>query len=212
MFQTIFFDFDGVILDSVDVKTKAFAELFAEYGPDIQQGVVDYHLKNGGISRYEKFSYFYKELLKQPLSEKQSIALGDAFNQLALQGVLNSPFIPGAEETLQALYAKHIPMFVVSGTPHDEVNAIVDKRGLRKYFKEVHGSPKTKAAIIDDLACRYQFNASQCLFVGDAMTDYDAAKAHKLPFLGVVKADERSPFPPNTNICHRLSYQKIIEI
>ena len=31
--QAVFFDFDGVILDSVDVKTQAFAAMFRAYGP-----------------------------------------------------------------------------------------------------------------------------------------------------------------------------------
>jgi len=33
--KTIFFDFDGVIADSVDIKTKAFAKLFKRYGDEI---------------------------------------------------------------------------------------------------------------------------------------------------------------------------------
>ena len=32
MIRAIIFDFDGVILDSVDIKTKAFARLFQEFG------------------------------------------------------------------------------------------------------------------------------------------------------------------------------------
>jgi beta-phosphoglucomutase-like phosphatase (HAD superfamily) len=31
-YQAIFFDFDGVILDSVHVKTEAFAAMFRKYG------------------------------------------------------------------------------------------------------------------------------------------------------------------------------------
>ncbi len=52
--QVVFFDFDGVILDSVDVKTKAFAKMFRHYGPEVEQVVVDYHLANGGVSQVQK--------------------------------------------------------------------------------------------------------------------------------------------------------------
>jgi len=55
--QAVFFDFDGVILDSVDVKTDAFVAIFRGYGPKIREDVVKYHHENGGVSRMEKFKY-----------------------------------------------------------------------------------------------------------------------------------------------------------
>ena len=205
MHPAVFFDFDGVILDSVGVKTQAFSDLFADYGPEIQSAVVAYHQAKGGISRFEKFAYFYEHLLKQPLSQEQSQALGQRFNDLALQGVLQAAFIPGALECLKALKSEAIPAFVVSGTPHEEVNQIVDARDLRPYFVEVHGSPRSKTTIVQELAERHALQASACLFVGDAMTDYEAALALDMDFLGVVKEGEASPFPENTRICHALS-------
>ena len=38
--EAVFFDFDGVILDSVDVKTQAFADMFRQYGPEVERAVV----------------------------------------------------------------------------------------------------------------------------------------------------------------------------
>ena len=63
--KAIIFDFDGVILDSVDVKTKAFKQMYSIYGDDVMRKVVDYHLLNGGISRYEKFKYFHENFLNR---------------------------------------------------------------------------------------------------------------------------------------------------
>ena len=210
MYSAVFFDFDGVILDSVGVKTQAFATLFADYGPEIQSAVVAYHEAKGGISRYEKFAYYYEYLLKQPLSSEKSIELGESFNKLALQGVLDANFILGALECLKSLKAIGVPAFVVSGTPHDEVNAIVDQRDLRSYFVEVHGSPRAKTTIVEEIAQRYDLLPSDCLFVGDAMTDYETASSLAMNFLGVVAKDAISPFPNNTTICHSLSLNVLI--
>ena len=55
MIKTIFFDFDGVILNSVNVKTEAFRDMYKQYGDDIAQKVVNHHLANGGVSIFEKF-------------------------------------------------------------------------------------------------------------------------------------------------------------
>ena len=91
----MFFDFDGVILDSVDVKTRAFATMLRPYGPEIERAVVDYHLANGGLSRFKKFEYYYEALLKKSIGDEELESLGQEFNKLSMQGVLDSPFIDG---------------------------------------------------------------------------------------------------------------------
>ena len=58
MIKAIVFDFDGVILESVDIKTKAFIKLYENYPPKIKEEVKRYHLKHLGISRYEKIFHF----------------------------------------------------------------------------------------------------------------------------------------------------------
>jgi len=196
--QAVFFDFDGVILDSVDVKTEAFAEMFRHYGAKVEQAVVDYHLANGGVSRFKKFEYYYEHILKRPITSKKLEALGVEFNRLAMTGVMEAPFIDGAMETLKQLRKDGIPAFVVSGTPDVEIRVIVEKRNLSLYFTEVHGSPREKHDIVRDIARRYGYTLGECLFIGDAMTDYDAAQGCGTRFLGIVKEGELSPFPVGT--------------
>ena len=62
-YKLIFFDFDGVIKDSNRIKTQAFQELFKEFGNKISSKVVNHHIQNMGISRYDKITYYYKEFL-----------------------------------------------------------------------------------------------------------------------------------------------------
>ena len=199
MWQAVFFDFDGVILDSVDAKTQAFASMYRNYGTDIEKAVVEYHMAHGGVSRFEKFKYYHEQLLNKPVSEEELQELGTQFSDLALEKVLNALFIEGAHETLRELVEKNIPAFVVSGTPDEEIKLIVEKRGLSKYFREVHGSPRHKDELISDISQRFSLKPEKCLFIGDAMTDYKAAKATGVHFLGVVLSSESSPFPEGTN-------------
>ena len=62
--KAIIFDFDGVIAESVDVKTEAFKELFKAY-PDKVKAIADFHIDNGGMSRFDKFRHIYKNILKK---------------------------------------------------------------------------------------------------------------------------------------------------
>ena len=197
-YLAIFFDFDGVILDSVQVKTRTFAAMFRKYGPEVEKAVVDYHLANGGISRFEKFRYYYEKLLDQPITDLKLKDLGHEFSNLALHSVLESAFIPGALETLQQLKEMKIPCFIISGTPDKEIKFIIKKKKLTNYFKEIHGAPKKKADVALDIIKRFKFLPKKCLFIGDAMTDYNAAKLSKTNFLGISPCLSASPFPPET--------------
>ena len=40
--RTIIFDFDGVLAESVGVKTRAFAKLYEAYGETVQKAVVSF--------------------------------------------------------------------------------------------------------------------------------------------------------------------------
>jgi len=196
--QAIFFDFDGVILDSVDVKTKAFAQMFRAYGAEVEKQVVEYHVRNGGISRFRKFRYFHENILGKSISEDKLRELGKTFSELVLQGVLKAPFIDGALGTLEKLKRDNVPAYVVSGTPDEEMKYIVKEIGLTHFFKEVHGSPRQKHEIITDILARNSFESSRCMFIGDAMSDYKASQATGVSFLGIIKEAETSPFPKGT--------------
>ncbi len=82
-YKVLFWDFDGVIKDSVDVKTKAFIKLFEEYGVGISTKVKEHHLANGGMSRFEKFplyaSWVGKELSNEQLQEYSVVSVKSPF-------------------------------------------------------------------------------------------------------------------------------------
>lgn len=196
--EAVFWDFDGVILDSVDVKTKAFSKMFRKYGAHVEKAVVDYHLENGGVSRFDKFRYYYEEILDLAITEQDISDLANTFSSLVLDEVLSSSFIPGALKSLEELCDKKIPSYVVSGTPDEEIKLIVKKKGLEKYFLGIHGSPKKKDKIVAEIIKHKYYNPNNCLFLGDAMTDYEAAEKNRLRFLGIVSEGKKSPFPENT--------------
>jgi HAD superfamily hydrolase (TIGR01509 family) len=194
--QAVFFDFDGVIADSTDVKVRAFATLFAPYGPAVQQAVVRYHLDNGGMPRHLKLRHCVHTFVGRTIDEAELEQLGMAFSRQVFDAVVAAPLIDGTLATLQQLQQAGIPAFVVSGTPELEMRRIVTHKGLAPYFSEVHGSPRVKADIVRDILARHGFSPSQCLFIGDALADHRAACATGLHFLGIVPAGRDSIFPP----------------
>lgn len=181
--SAVIFDFDGVILESVKVKTDAFKELFSAY-PEHQEAIVAYHENNLGISRYHKFAWIYQELLGIMLSPSEEKRLGEQFSELVLEKLLACPFVPGALELLEELKRVRIPAFIASGTPHHELEWLVERRGLAGFFQEVWGSPAEKPDIIELLIAKYELDRSRLVFIGDAVSDYIAAKTTGIRFIG----------------------------
>jgi|TARA_B100001971_G_C18118086_1_gene497921 phosphoglycolate phosphatase-like HAD superfamily hydrolase len=191
--DSIFFDFDGVITDSVNVKTVAFAKMYEPYGKEVVKSVVTHHLSNGGISRFQKFKIYHKEYLGIDLSNKQIQDLAGKFRNLVVQKVIDAPFVNGALEFLKKYYLD-FPLFIISATPDVEINEIIDKKGLSKYFKKVYGSPTNKNEWARYILVNNNFDRTKVFFVGDALSDYNAAIDCGLHFVARIEKSANNPF------------------
>lgn len=196
--QAIFFDFDGVIIDSVNIKTKGFEKLFAGFGEDIQSKVKAYHLEHGGISRFEKIKYFYHSFLDKQITSEEIESIANQFSQIVLTEIIDLPLVEGALDFFQK-NSEIVDLYIISGTPEEELKIIADKKNISVFFKGIFGSPKTKTDIIQKIMFDKNYHREQVLFIGDAMTDYNAAINCGIPFLGVSNQDVI--FPDKTNLC-----------
>jgi HAD superfamily hydrolase (TIGR01549 family) len=193
MIRTIFFDFDGVIVESVDIKTRAFAKLFEHEGEGIVKKVISYHLENAGVSRYEKFRYIYKEILRRFLSDEEFEMLCKKFAASVMDGVVKAPYVAGAKEFLEN-YSQAYKCFVVSATPQEEIEGIIQKRHIRHFFKAVHGAPAKKNDAVKNILVKENIDPCNAVYVGDAMSDYLAAKENGVTFIARVTNENNSLF------------------
>ena len=105
----IVFDCDGVILESVDAKTKAFAQVAEPLGAEARDRLVLYHTLHGGVSRREKFAWLYREVFHREITHEEmedslmrpgsfilNIARGGLIDEKALLGLLTAGHLAGA--------------------------------------------------------------------------------------------------------------------
>ncbi len=184
-YEAFIFDFDGVIADSVEVKTRAFAKLFTRFGAEIENKVVAHHRSHGGMTRVEKFKYYYAHFLNMELSQTGLNELCQDFSSLVVDDVVSSEGIVGAYDFIEQWHDK-IDCFIDSATPDDEIVEIVKKRGLNPFFKEVLGSGQSKADNLKTILLNYNLKKENCIFWGDAHSDYLAATQCQVPFIGIV--------------------------
>ena len=63
-YNQIYFDCDGVILNSNSIKSISFYDTVSKFfGEQIAVEFVEYHRSNGGISRYSKFEYLLNSII-----------------------------------------------------------------------------------------------------------------------------------------------------
>lgn len=180
-YKTLVFDCDGVVLNSNKIKTQAFYEATKHFGHEPAQALVDYHVQNGGISRYAKFEYFITQILQQSFDETLNQDLLERFANAVKQGLMNCEVAEGLEQ-LKA-QTPNANWLIVSGGDQQELREVFAARDLAKYFEGgIFGSPDTK----DTILARELENGNitrPALFLGDSKYDYQAAKAAGLDFI-----------------------------
>ncbi|SHO45831.1 haloacid dehalogenase superfamily, subfamily IA, variant 1 with third motif having Dx(3-4)D or Dx(3-4)E [Desulfopila aestuarii DSM 18488] len=182
--QALFFDFDGVLIDSNFIKNEAFRVLFQPYGDHVVSEVIAHHQQHGGISRVEKIRYAFEKIMRRSLTEDMLQQLATQYSQLVAEKVTAAPWIAGAKSFLDEIQGR-VPLFVISGTPQEELQTIIRQRNMAHYFLAVMGSPVHKPDHIKVLQQRYNFNLQNCLFIGDAHTDHQTALTCNIPFIGI---------------------------
>ena len=182
MIKAIIFDFDGVIAESVQVKSDAFAEIYSPFGNDVVQKVLSHHKANGGMSRFEKIKYYHETFLNQSITEVEITKLTNLFSEFVIDKVIATSYVPGALEYIQKCHEK-CKLFISTGTPTDEMKQILTGRKIAHYFSDVFGSPDKKVIHIKSILSKYGMRPEELLFYGDSNTDLEAAAYHDVQFV-----------------------------
>lgn len=192
-YKAIIFDFDGVLVESANIKTLAFAELYKGYGNDIVNAVVRYHEQHAGVSRYKKFEYFQTKLLNKPYSQRDEEQLSKQFSEIVENAVIQADEVPGALSFLEQQRNKLL--YIASATPEAELLRIAKKRGIASYFKNIHGSPNSKKDIIAKVLSDNNLKPSEVLMIGDAAADHEAARFNQVAFAARTTDYNQNVFP-----------------
>ena len=182
-YQYIIFDFDGVLVESNEIRFNGFRKLFKNYPQDQVEQLVEYAESNGGISRYKKIEFFFNVIRKESISSKSVNHWAAQFSKLVMQDIVEARPVEGSLEFLKK-YFNHFDFAIVSGSDQQELRRVCRERGIDHFFKIILGSPTEKknniAALLSDLNWKH----NKSLYVGDSHNDLEAAEANNLDFIG----------------------------
>lgn len=195
--EVFIFDFDGVILESVDARDEAYRLLFSDHGDAVSGRVLQLHKRNPGIDRRDKIRRCFREVLGMEPGAEALDERVRRFGEIAKQLVIEAPVVSGVPELMSRLDPAHC--FVVSVAWQEEVRRIASEKRVRNWFAEVYGGPLEKAGNIERILSDTGCTPKQAVFVGDKISDFEAATATGVDFLARLPDPDDNPFPPHVS-------------
>jgi len=186
--EAIFFDVDGVLIDSLKVKGEAFALAFADY-PSARNSIIEFHLVNGGVNRIDKISRIIANINGREATDTELSERVRAFREAVVEHVVAAPEISGANAAL-AHWSALAPLHAVSATPADELELILQRRRIAQYFTSINGWPPKKTELLPLLVRRFGYTPGRCITVGDSAEDEAAASTAGTMFVRVAPTGE----------------------
>ncbi|MGD8779176.1 MAG: HAD family phosphatase [Ignavibacteria bacterium] len=166
MIKAIFFDNDGILVDTEKLYFQSNKIILKEFGIELTTGLyIENYLK-----RSKGTWHFLKKL---GVSDEDIIKLRDKRNNIYNELLKhNSIKIEGVEETLQYLYGKY-KLVIVTSSRRDHFETIHSNTGLLKYFDFTLTSdecPVTKPDPLPYLTALKQsgFKKEECIIVEDS--------------------------------------------
>lgn len=184
--KIVLFDFDGVLQDSVEVKTNAFVDLYKGKATDNQlEQIKNYHLQHGGISRVQKIKFFEENILNNVIDDEVLSQRIENFKTIIWGKVKEAPLFSGVISLLHALKEKGCKMFIVSGAPRDEIWDILVRNKIEHYFEAIYDGRTSKEKHILEILSILNASKKEVIFLGDSETDIEASKECGIPFVAV---------------------------
>ena len=180
----LIFDMDGVIVDSNPLHREAWVEFNRRHGVETSDAMLErmYGGRNDQIVR---------DFFGDSLPEDEVAAYGAAKEKIyreMLAGRIEETLVPGLRPFLD-LY-RGSPMAVATNAEPENVNSVLDRAGLRDYFRVVVDGhqvsrPKPHPDIYLRAASLLETAPSNCIVLEDSHTGVAAARAAGMRVIGL---------------------------
>jgi phosphoglycolate phosphatase-like HAD superfamily hydrolase len=184
MKKTILWDFDGVILDSMEVRDFGFREIFKKFKKEHVSQLIDYHRINGGLSRYVKIRYFFEDIMHESIEADEVMKYAINFSEIMRKELTNPKnLISESVSFIRNNFDKYC-FHIVSGSDQEELRFLCKELSIANYFISIHGSPTPKTRLVKELLEKYDYKLAKTCLIGDSINDFEAASLNNISFYG----------------------------
>lgn len=194
----VMFDWDGTLIDSLEIKIANAAHLFeASFGVPAEQVKAAYR-RHSGVPRRQLFALICRESGLPELDETRFEQLSQRFTALnlaAMSGAQAQELVsPDTRSTLQTLASRGYPLYVSSAADPGEIRKIARAVGLESYFQDILGSLPgfgKGRQHVEHVLQEQHAQRQAVVFIGDDPADIDLGHA-----AGVLAIAKAGTFPP----------------
>tara|TARA_B100001059_G_scaffold236519_1_gene287479 strand:- start:741 stop:1358 length:618 start_codon:yes stop_codon:yes gene_type:complete len=192
--ENILFDFDGVIINSVNVRTEGLKQTFQNYSKEKIEKLEIFHLQNRGLTKREKIKFFYNSILNKKITSKKIDYYSNEITKNIGNKLENKKLL--INDTFKYINKnyKKINMHIVSACEHKELINLTRKLNIEKYFCSINGSPQKKNLLIKEVLITHKYKNKNTIYIGDAINDYFAAKKNNIEFYGFNNIDLKNKY------------------
>ncbi|MCO6357446.1 HAD family hydrolase [Roseivirga pacifica] len=188
-YKVILWDFDGVILDSMAIRDQGFVEVLKEYSEAQVNELLVYHRKNGGLSRYVKFRYFFEEIRGEEISNDSVNGLAEQFSNVMKSLLINPSLLISDSLNFIIENVQRYKMHIVSGSDGNELRYLCEQLDIDQYFLTIDGSPTPKKQLVKSVLSQFGYAQEDCVLIGDSINDFEAAESNSVDFMGFNNSD-----------------------
>ena len=183
-YAQILWDFDGVLLDSMRIRSDGFRWIFRHYPTSHVDQLIAYHLHQGGLSRYHKIQYFFEIIQKESVDQEQIAELAQEFSYYMLERLQDPKLlIQDTVEWIRAHQRTHTHT-ITSGSDEQELKQLTTALGIAPLFTAIYGSPVPKLETVQRIVQSSALSKEAFCLIGDSINDYEAATAAGISFYG----------------------------
>lgn len=215
--KTFIFDFDGVILNSNQLKENIFRILALNWSLNSAEKLLELVRAKKGKSRFELFNYFVNVILPSEGfsyvdDEREKIA-SDLVNKFAeeMESRLKNCQIADRLSELRSFFSNQNWMIVSAGVESEIINVLNYRKVISLFNGGIYGAPLTKLEIINKLHYEGKISNPTILF-GDSQSDYEAAKHAGIEFMFVSGWTEDKEWADIVNVCQKNRIEKISDL
>jgi len=194
----IIFDWDGTIVDSMSVYTKAFSTVLSRKFGISENASSQYYKNSAGKTLSVEFVQAISRFADKRIRKTEQ--LEKEFWKI-LEGDLNANLIEGAKETLQGLKVKNRKISIWSGSKEEVIKSQIIKLGIDDLIDFCIGTksgpnqttkgPDFFKIIADYFKINVKDLRNQAIVVGDGPGDMEAAKKCGVFAIGVLKTTSK---------------------
>jgi beta-phosphoglucomutase len=190
----VFFDFDGVIVNSEPLHFYAFHETLQECGIDLSEE--EYYNELIGFDDRGALRYCFEKRGRQ-LGPKTFLHLMTRKSKVMMELIHQRKFkaLPGVEEFVRGIW-RHYPLAICSGALREEIETMLEGISLRDCFQTIvaaedvtEGKPNPEGYLrctqLVGARIKKRLNPEDCLVIEDAPSVIRSIRARGFKVLGL---------------------------